>query len=438
VRRLVLLGSGFGGAGAALIAILACRLASSSVGLGVAILASGLVGVVAAVAGDIAASQWLGVLASRLDASIAENDDPPRSGWPAMDNLIQASWSAREQDSSEHDELLELRRLTRGYVVAARGIQNAAIDEQEIRRGMEEAILEVQSADRLMVRVIEVLNRATSGLTAGASEQADVLTRTATTVETISKMIDKISANAEEASTASDQTRTEAVLGLDRVRSAIEGMDRLRVHVANNRRQIRRLGDRSVEIGSIVDLIANIAQRTELLALNATMESVRAGAEGRGFAAVAEEIRALAERAAAAGRDIGELVGAIASDMRESIRALDEEQAEVDRESTRVRDAGVALERISSFADRSADLVEGISQATHYQVEAAHDLVRAAQTISDIAHRAQEGAEFVEDFIEEVGLNGKRSRVLANGNASQPKAKGLNGLGRGAISVRLP
>jgi methyl-accepting chemotaxis protein len=312
------------------------------------------------------------------------------------------------------------------------------IEEQEIRRGMEEAILEVQSADRLMVRVIEVLDRATSGLTVGASEQADVLTRTATTVETISKMIDKISANAEEASSASDQTRTEAVLGLDRVRSAIEGMDRLRVHVANNRRQIRRLGDRSVEIGSIVDLIANIAQRTELLALNATMESVRAGAEGRGFAAVAEEIRALAERAAAAGRDIGELVGAITSDMRESIRALDEEQAEVDRESTRVRDAGIALERISSFADRSADLVEGISQATHYQVEAAHDLVRAAQTISDIAHRAQEGAEYVEEFIEEVGLNGKRGRVSGNGSVTQPRAKALNGLARGAISVRLP
>src|SRR5205807_3612596 len=102
-----------------------------------------------------------------------------------------------------------------------------------------------------------------------------------------------------------------------------------------------------VEIGTIVELIRGISSRTDMLALNATIESVRAGEHGRGFAVVAEEIRKLAERTAGATREIGTLVEAIQADTYESIRALGEEQSEMDQEVQRVREAGTALERIS-------------------------------------------------------------------------------------------
>ena len=152
----------------------------------------------------------------------------------------------------------------------------------------------------------------------------------------------------------------------------------------------RRLGDRSVEIGTIVELIRGISSRTDMLALNATIESVRAGEHGRGFAVVAEEIRKLAERTAAATREIGTLVEAIQADTHESIRALGEEQTEMEQESERVRETGSALERISQVAEHSARLVEGISRSTNDQVLATQDLVRAMQRISEVSHQTLE------------------------------------------------
>ena len=141
--------------------------------------------------------------------------------------------------------------------------------------------------------------------------------------------------------------------GWIRSRGSSTGMDRLRAHAEANARKARRLGERSVEIGAIVELIGGISSRTDMLALNATIESVRAGEHGRGFAVVAEEIRKLAERAAGATREIGTLVEAIQADTHESIRALAEEQAEMEQEVASVREAGAALERISRMADDS-------------------------------------------------------------------------------------
>ena len=116
-------------------------------------------------------------------------------------------------------------------------------------------------------------------------------------------------------------------------------MDRLLTRIEANGRKVRRLEDRSTEIGVIVDLIRGISSRTDMLALNATIESIRAGEHGRGFAVVAEEIRKLAERTAGATREIGTLVEAIQADAQESIQALGEEQAEMQaRVATAPRD----------------------------------------------------------------------------------------------------
>ncbi len=248
-------------------------------------------------------------------------------------------------------------------------------------------------------RDLSALEEANERVASGAHDQSEAVSRTATSVEALSDRIDRISRNAGEAADVCERTRQEAQQGLDQVHSVIEGMDRLLTRIEANGRKVRRLEDRSTEIGVIVELIRGISSRTDMLALNATIESIRAGEHGRGFAIVAEEIRKLAERSAAATREIGTLVEAIQADTQESIRALSEEQAEMQRESQRVRETGSSLARIGQDVEKSARLVEGISRSTNDQVRTTQDLVRAMQRISDVTQQTQERTTLARTFI---------------------------------------
>lgn len=251
---------------------------------------------------------------------------------------------------------------------------------------------------------LSALNAANERVASGAHDQSEAVSRTATSVEALSDRIDRVSRNSNEAAEACERAREEARQGLEQIQEVIEGMDRLLARIEANGRKVRRLEDRSTEIRVIVDLIRGISSRTDMLALNATIESIRAGEHGRGFAIVAEEIRKLAERAAAATREIGALVEAIQADAQESIRGLGEEQTETQRESQRIRETGSSLARISQVVTKSAQLVEGISRSTHDQVLSTQDLVRAMQRVSDATQQTQESAARSREFIK--ALNG--------------------------------
>jgi len=277
-----------------------------------------------------------------------------------------------------------------------------------------------REAAAALVRDTAALEEANERTAAGALDQSATVARTANTVEALSDKIDRVSRNAGDATEACDRTRQEARRGLEQVHRVVEGMDRLRARAEANGRKARRLGDRSVEIGTIVELIRGVSGRTDMLALNATIESVRAGEHGRGFAVVAEEIRKLAERTAAATREIGTLVEAIQADTHESVRALAEEQAEMEQEAQRVRDAGAALERIREVADESAELVDGISRSSHDQVVAAQDLVRAMQRISDVSQLTLERTTRSRESIRGLARWRDRLAPLSTAPAATP------------------
>jgi twitching motility protein PilJ len=144
---------------------------------------------------------------------------------------------------------------------------------------------------------------------------------------------------------------------------------------------------------------------------------------------VAEEIRKLAERSAAATREIGALVEAIQADTHESIAALGQEQAEVEQEAQRVREAGAALERISEVAEHSARLVEGISRSANDQVHSTHELVRAMQRISEVTQQTQSGSSRLREHVRLLSQRCDRlhrlsaldsSAVRSNGSAATP------------------
>jgi twitching motility protein PilJ len=282
---------------------------------------------------------------------------------------------------------------------------------------------EVRATAERLTDDAHALDQATEQIASGAMDQSDTVARTTTTVEVLSDKIDQISQNAEAATHAGQRTRQEALRGIEQVQGLIEGIDRLRAHVEANGRKVRRLGDRSGEIGTMVDLIEGISGRTDMLALNATIESVRAGEHGRGFAVVADEIRKLAERTAAATREIGTLVEATQVEMQESIAALGAEQAEVEQEAQRVREAGAALERISEVAEQSALLVEGISRSANDQVDSTHELVRAMQRISEVTQQTQLGSARLREHVQLLGERCDRLRRLSAVNDRPGQSK---------------
>jgi twitching motility protein PilJ len=433
----ILYGAGAATAGTAVALALVGTL-GTAVGVTAGLLAAAAAGGIGAFLGGRTIERLVAARVAALDptgehAAGATPAEP--TGWAELDSALGGVGQALKRLAGGRAELEEFERLINS-VVASTGDAFPA-GAAGARQGLQALLGELGRAAGTVVEAAGVLGEATERIASGASQQSGAIVRTTTTVEALSDQIDRISRNAEEAAESSEQARGEARRGLEQVQGAIEGMDRLRAHVDANGRKVRRLGDRSVEIGTIIDLITGISQRTDMLALNATIESVRAGEHGRGFAVVAEEIRKLAERAAMATREIGTLVEAIQGDTQESIKAIAAEQAEVEAEAVRVREAGAALERISEYADRSARLVDGISQSTQGQVRATQDLVVDAQQISEIAQQALDGATRAREHVRDLSQRcSKLQRLASLGGVTPPRPAPADGHEPKANGVR--
>lgn len=159
-----------------------------------------------------------------------------------------------------------------------------------------------------------------------------------------------------------------ATKGEDASRDTILGMTEIRTQIQDTSKRIKRLGERSQEIGEIVELIADISEQTNLLALNASIQAAAAGEAGRGFSLVAEEVQQLAERSAEATRQVAALVKGIQNDTIDAIAAMERSTAEVVEGARRADGAGQALEEIRTVTRRQTALIEAISRATESQV----------------------------------------------------------------------
>jgi twitching motility protein PilJ len=397
------MGAGAGVTGAALV-LLALKLPDPRIGTLLGLATAGAMGAAAAWRAATAVLRRAEAHLVHLDAERGNpSAEPPAPlALGEFDAALESLRQALVRASRIQTESQVLERLARAFPGTAQDVSDGAHPAQNGRASGLALNERIQQFAALLMGNARAIEEVNDRLASGAADQADAVGRTTTTVEALSDKIDRISQNAEDAALACEKSRHEACRGLEQLHSVIEGMDRLRTQVEVNGRKARRLGDRSVEIGTIVELIRGISSRTDMLALNATIESVRAGEHGRGFAVVAEEIRKLAERTAAAAREIGTLVDAIQADTHESIRAMGEEQTQMEQEAQRVREAGSALDRITEVAEYSARLVEGISRSSNDQVLATQELVRAMQRISEVSHRTIEGTAQARELIGEL------------------------------------
>ncbi|WP_346838504.1 methyl-accepting chemotaxis protein [Microbulbifer sp. SAOS-129_SWC] len=229
---------------------------------------------------------------------------------------------------------------------------------------------------------------------AEASEhQAQEIAGASAAVNEMAVTIDQVSANAAESAQVAERSVQIASNGAKVVQNTIRGMDNIREQIQETSKRIKRLGESSQEIGDIVSLINDIADQTNILALNAAIQASMAGDAGRGFAVVADEVQRLAERSAAATKQIEGLVKAIQSDTNEAVISMEQTTTEVVRGARLAQDAGVALEEIEGVSTNLAALIQNISNAARQQASSAGHISNTMNVIQEITSQTSAGTQ---------------------------------------------
>ncbi|WP_299939985.1 methyl-accepting chemotaxis protein [uncultured Microbulbifer sp.] len=229
---------------------------------------------------------------------------------------------------------------------------------------------------------------------AEASEhQAQEIAGASAAVNEMAVTIDQVSANASESAQVAERSVHIASNGAKVVQNTIKGMDNIREQIQDTSKRIKRLGESSQEIGDIVSLINDIADQTNILALNAAIQASMAGDAGRGFAVVADEVQRLAERSAAATKQIEGLVKAIQSDTNEAVISMEQTTTEVVRGARLAQDAGVALEEIENVSGSLASLIQNISNAARQQASSAGHISNTMNVIQEITSQTSAGTQ---------------------------------------------
>ena len=219
-------------------------------------------------------------------------------------------------------------------------------------------------------------------------------------IKSMTAAIDEIAKNATESAEVASRSLEVAGRGVQTVRDTIQGMDAIREQIQETSKRIKRLGESSQEIGEIVELIDDIADQTNILALNAAMQAAMAGEAGRGFAVVADEVQRLAERSRNATKQIDALVRTIQADTNEAVSSMEDTTAGVVDGTTLATNAGDALREIENVSTRIADLTRKIADSAQLQSREATKINKTVNAIQEITLRNAQGTKGTVEAVE--------------------------------------
>jgi len=235
----------------------------------------------------------------------------------------------------------------------------------------------------------------------GAEKQVHVIHETSAIVQQMSAGIQQVATNTNLVAGKSAQAAETAKAGGESVDKAVRQMVYVEQTVNNSAQVVTKLGERSMEIGQIVDTISGIAGQTNLLALNAAIEAARAGEQGRGFAVVAEEVRKLAEQSQDAAKKIATLISEIQGDTDKAVIAMSEGTREVEIGTEVVTNAGQAFKEITILVTEVSAQVKGISAAIQQMASGSQQIVSSVKEIDELSKNASGEAQTVSAATEE-------------------------------------
>ncbi len=270
----------------------------------------------------------------------------------------------------------------------------------------------INDTSKQVASAADVTHDSTEKLTTSSEKQAREIANVTSAVSEMAKSIEQVSNHAKSSADVAQQSVGIAHKGAQAVSRTIDGMDTIREQIQETSKRIKRLGESSQEIGDIVGLIDEIADQTNILALNAAIQASTAGEAGRGFAVVADEVQRLAERAGTATKQIEALVKTIQSDTNEAVISMEQSTSNVVSGARLAENAGEALVEIESVSDNLAALIQNITDATDKQTIAAGNVTKTMNVIQEITMQTSDSASNTASWVgklKNLGQDLKRS-----------------------------
>lgn len=268
----------------------------------------------------------------------------------------------------------EFRKLVSRIIAAVEQMGHATKDAEDISKGLLEATQKQAHEIQMAGEAVQLITKSIKEVDSSAARSAEVARRTLAVTEQ----------------------------GAQAVRNTISGMDGIREQIQDTSKRIKRLGESSQEIGEIVDLISDITEQTNVLALNAAIQAASAGEAGRGFSVVAEEVQRLAERSGEATKQIGALVKTIQGDTHDAVAAMEKSTLGV-VEGAKLSDvAGQSLREIEQVSNELAALINSISTSTQVQTDMASEVASVMEDILKITVQTTEGTRLTANSVAQL------------------------------------
>ena len=258
---------------------------------------------------------------------------------------------------------------------------------------LRDVVTEINRASEQVNTATGAAQSTSTALLEAAEMQSQQIMETTEAVTGMTTSIQQVSSNANQAAQVAQRSLQAATQGSQAVQNTIAGMNGIREQIQETSKRIKRLGESSQEIGEIVELISDITEQTNILALNAAIQAASAGEAGRGFTVVAEEVQRLAERSSEATKQISAIVKTIQTDTNSAVAAM-EKSTEGVVEGARLSDAaGQALTEIETVTNNLARLIQSISSATEAQNITASQVAKNMEQIQEITTLTTQGTK---------------------------------------------
>ena len=328
---------------------------------------------------EVSAGDELGTMATSLNAM--------------LDNtlaLIQTREDRDAMESSVMKLLEEISGLAEGDLTGRAEVTTettgAIADSFNVMtEQLSRVVKDVKDASVQVSSTSQEVKTSTENLAEISEAQAVQISDAVAAINEMATSIQQVAENATQSATVSQQATVNAKEGAEAVQSTNKSMSSIRENVQETAGAIKRLGESSQEIGNIVQLINDIADRTSILALNASIQAAMAGEAGRGFAVVAEEVQRLAERSTNATKQIDTLVKNIQGEISEAGISMEESIQQVVKGSALAEGAYDKLEEIESVATRLAELIQSISMAADQQARASENISKTMEEVGDVS-----------------------------------------------------